>query len=139
MAVASTAIRIEGLREFQAALRKMDKGLPRQIRIVLNETADLVASPAKARVPRRSGRAAASIRVASSQREAKVKGGGGRVPYYGWLEFGGAVGRRHSVRRPFVKEGRYLYPAYESRRSRIEPTMLKGLEDLARRSGVAMS
>lgn len=138
MPVASGAVTVEGLREFQAGLRRMDAKLPRQLRIVLNDAGQIVVRTAQPMVPRRSGRAAASIKMASGQREARIKAGGGRVPYFAWLDFGGAVGRRNSVRRPFVKQGRYLYPAYRGNEARVLSEMQEGIVTLARTSGVAV-
>lgn len=132
-------VRIEGLREFQASLRAMDRDLPKQLRLVLNEAATIVVDGARVRVPRRSGSAAASLRAQSSQREARVSAGGAGVPYYAWLDFGGAVGRRNSVRRPFIKDGRYIYPTLRDRRSAIVANLEEGLQQLANSSGLAVS
>lgn len=138
MPVASGAVRIEGLREFQAALRRMDGKLPRELRLVLNEAGQIVVRTAEPMVPHRSGAAAASIKMASSQREARIKAGSARVPYYGWLDFGGAVGRNRSVKRPFIKQGRYLYPAFRRNEGQVLAEMQDGLTRLARSSGVGV-
>lgn len=130
------AVKITGLREFQAKLRVMDARLPREIRVVLNGAADLVVEGARPLVPRRTGRAAASLKAASSQREARVAGGSGRAPYYPWLDFGGRVGRHNSIGRPFMTKGRYLFPTYEARRGEVLHTMQEGLIHLAVSSGV---
>ena len=138
MAVASDAIRVSGLREFQAGIRRMDQKLPRQIRVVLNDAGEAVVRSTRARMPRRSGRAASSIKMASSQREARIKAGGGKAVYYPWLDYGGSVGRRGSVKRPFIREGRYLYPAYRAQRGAVLGKMQAGLAELARSSGVGV-
>lgn len=132
-------VRIEGLREFQAHLRSMDRNLPKQLRLTLNGVAKLVAETASSRVPRRTGRAAASIRPASQQRYAIVSGGGGRAPYLPWLDFGGTVGRGGSVSRPKVKGGRYLFAAIRDRRGMIREEIGKGLERLAKDAGFEVS
>lgn len=76
---------------------------------------DTVVPAAKARTPVREGTARNSIRVVSSGNWLYVKGGGSRVPYYGWLEFGGILGpsggRRNTQVRPRVKSGRFIRPA----------------------------
>lgn len=136
MAVASGAIKIEGLRELQAKLRKMDGESQKKLRLVLNEAAEIVVETASSRVPRRTGRAAATLRAASGQREASVKGGAARAPYYPWLDFGGRVGRNRSVRRPFLKEGRYIYAALRDRKATIKRAIDDGLSDLIRESGL---
>lgn len=136
MATANDPVRIDGLRELQAALKRMDGQSQKRLRIVLNDAAELVVSGARPRVPRRTGRAAASLKPSSGQREASVKAGGGRVPYYGFLDFGGAVGRHDSVRRPFLPEGRYLYPTYRDRKGSIRAKISAGLEALIRDAGL---
>ena len=129
-------VRIEGLRELQKALKTMDGQSQKRLRIVLNGAADLVVQAANPRIPRRTGRAAASMRPSSGQREASVKAGGGRVPYFGFLDFGGNVGRGDSVKRPFIRDGRYLYPAYRDRKAAIREKISKGLDDLIRDAGL---
>jgi len=134
--VAADPVKIEGLREFQASLRRMDRGLPKQIRVVLNDAVNVVVDGARPKIPRRSGRAAASLRAQSSQREARVVAGGAKAPYYAWLDFGGRVGRAKSVRRPFLKDGRFIYPTYRDRRAEFTRMMEAGLKDLVTSSGL---
>ena len=54
-------------------------------------------------VPHLSGQLAGSVEASSDDEGAGVGYGGG-VAYAGWIEFGGSRGR------PYVPEGRYLYP-----------------------------
>lgn len=129
-------IRISGLREFQASLRRMDAGAPRQLRLVHNEAAGVVVTAAQPRIPTRSGRARASVRARSTQRATRVRAGGARAPYYPWLDYGGAVGRRNSVRRPFVKDGRYLYPSYRENRQEVQRVLEGGVVRLAHSTGL---
>lgn len=129
-------IRIEGLREFQRGLRKMDKDLPKALRIALNEAAQIVVDEARPKVPRRTGRAAASIRVASTRTAARVREGGGRVPYMPWLDFGGRTGRNRSVVRPFYRQGRYVWRAVGARRDDITAAMEKALVGVAQSAGL---
>lgn len=129
-------IRVEGLREFQAALKRTDGESQKLLRVELNKIADVVVSGASRRVPRRTGRAAASYRAQSGQREAKIIGGSRKVPYVGWLEFGGRIGKDKSVRRPFVRSGRYLWPTVAANRDSLEKALQAALIDLARRTGL---
>lgn len=126
-------VEIQGLREFSRKLRMADAELSKEMRLGLKEIASTVADEAKAMVPRRSGRLAASIRPTSTPKVAKVSMGGARVPYAGFIEFGGAVGRNKSVKRPFVKDGRYLRPAYAKNRARVEADARDLLDRVARR------
>jgi hypothetical protein len=86
-------------------------------------------------VPRLTGRAAGSIKVASTATAARVQGGGKRVPYYPWLDFGGRVGRRHAVNRPFLKEGRYIWAAFAEHRGEVQKKLRSELTKLARVPG----
>lgn len=129
-------IKVEGLREFRAGLRQLDAGLPKGLRVAANRAAQLVVDEAKPRVPRRSGRAAGTIRAASTQTAARVRAGGKRVPYYPWLDFGGRVGPGGSVRRPFLKSGRYIWAAFAGNRDRIQAELATALADVARDAGV---
>lgn len=135
-------IRVAGLRDFQAGLKAMDGESQKLLRVVLNDAAELVVTAAKPRVASKTGAARASIKAASSQREARIKAGGAKVPYYGFLDFGGRVGRGRTgprtgnVNRPFLREGRYIYPAYSAVRPRVQAAMEKGLADLAAGAGL---
>lgn len=132
-------IRISGLRDFQAALRQMDGETQKQLRVVLNEAADIIARPAKAAQPTRTGKLQKSLNTRSSQREARVVLGGARVPYAGWVEFGGRVGVKRSVSRRFIPEGRTLYPQLSKRRTQILEALQDGLVTLARNAGLNTS
>jgi hypothetical protein len=129
-------IQVQGLREFQAALKAMDGNSQKKLKVVLDEASVTVARGAARRVPTKTGRAGASLRAQSSQREAKVVGGSGKVPYFGFLDFGGRVGRHKSVARPFVKSGRYMYPAFSANRESILRALQDGIVSLAREAGL---
>jgi len=129
-------IKITGLREFQRALKTMDGESQKQLRVVLNQAAATVVGGASRRVPRRSGRAAASVRAQSSQREAKVVGGSSKASYYGWLDFGGTIGRNKSVHRRFIRSGRYMYPSYSANADSIHTALSDALAELAEKAGL---
>lgn len=133
-------IRIEGLKEFQRALRDMDKDLPKQIRLVLNRATGVVIDWAKPRIPHRTGRAVASVKARSSQREARVAIGGRKAPYMPWLDFGGEGKRpgRPSAR-PFITKGRYLYAGLDATRDEVTEIMSEGLAALATSAGLEMT
>lgn len=137
--MSESRITITGIKEFQGALRKMDADLPKQLRIALNGASQLVIDKAKPKIPRKSGNAAASLKVRSSQREARIAAGGRKAPYYPWLDFGGKVGRKKSVKRPFFKEGRYIYPALKANREQIIEVMATAVSDLATGAGLDVS
>lgn len=134
------AIKVEGLNQFVRNLKAIDKDLPKMVRLAFNEAADVVVDDARPRIPSRSGRARGSVRSRSTQTKARVSGGGRRAPYYPWLDFGGRVGRRKSVKRPVLREGRYIYRSYfEARDSgRFEDVMTKALVGVVESAGIGV-
>jgi len=132
--VAVAAVHVTGLRELRAALRKIDKSIAGELRDGLKRAIDTTIVPeARSRINSRSGKAAKSIRAVSGGNTLYIKGGGARVPYYGWLEFGGKLpgkrpqskkalmwgGAKHpsafakGAVRSKVAEGRYIKPSVE--------------------------
>lgn len=136
MVMPADPIRIQGLREIQAALKEIDGEAQKKLRLVLNEAAEMVAAEARSRMPSKTGRARASVKVASSQREARVKIGAARAPYAPWLDFGGKVGREGSVSRPFLKDGRYVYPAYYDLKVRLLEKIEQAIRELCEEHGI---
>lgn len=134
-------IKIEGLNEFVRNLKKIDRDLPKMVRVAFNESADVVVADARPRVAKRSGRARGSVRSRSTQRFARVSGGGGRAPHYPWLDFGGRVGRRGTVRRPFLKEGRYIYRSYHDAvaSGEFERVMVKALLEVVESADIEVT
>lgn len=130
--MAQVGIRIQGLNDFVRVLRDVDKELPKEVRKGFNVAAEIVAADARLRVPVRTGALRASIRASSTQREARVTMGSAKVPYAGWIEFGGKV--RHN-QRPYVRKGRYLYSAYRARRRVVQDLAEAVVSDLATRIG----
>lgn len=130
------AIKVEGLKEFTKNLKTLDADLPKAVRLAFNTAADIVVDAARPKIPTRSGKAKASVKSRSTRTAARVVGGSKRVPYYPWLDFGGKVGRNKSIRRPFIKDGRYIYNAYFSNKTRFAEVMEEGLIDVARSAGV---
>lgn len=133
-------IRIDGLAEFSRNLRKLDSDLPKVLRIALNEGADLVVHEATPPIPKRTGRAARSVKARSTRTAVRVVAGGKRAPYYPWLDFGGRVGPSRSVVRPFRKEGRYLYAGYFrlSSSGEFQEVLSRALIGVAAQAGVAV-
>lgn len=131
-------IKVVGLNEFRKGLRGIDRGLPKSMRLALNEVADELVSAVRPQVPHLTGRAAASLKAQSSQSEARIAAGGSKAPHYPWLDFGGRTGRRKSVVRPFFSDGRYIFPTLAGRRAAIEGTMLRALVELASANGIAV-
>lgn len=140
MMAAVGKITITGIRDFQRQLRAMDADLPKLLRVAFNDATKLVIDYAEPRFPKKSGRAAASLKAKSSQREARLSMGGRRAPYAPWLDFGGqgrVAGR--PPHREFIRTGRYVYKGLEVRRDAITEVMARGMADIARSAGLDVS
>ena len=61
--------------------------------------------------PRTSGRLASTVRASRIRTGGAVRMGRVSVPYAGWVEFGGTRKHPRESHRPFVRTGRYLFPA----------------------------
>lgn len=131
-------VRIEGLAELARSLRAVNSDLPKALRLAANKAAGIVVAEAQRNVPRRTGRAAKSIKARSTRTAAKVTSGGPRAPYMPWLDYGGKVGRNDTAARPFIADGRYVYPAYRSKREEFERVLRESLADAARAGGLEL-
>jgi len=130
-------IKIDGLKEFQKAIRAMDADLPKLLRVTFNEAMGLVIGYAGDHMPRRTGSAVNSLKPRSQQRTARITMGGRKAPQTPWLDFGGE-GRRKGrpPARPFIKQGRYLYKGLAVKHDEITDVMSKGMADIARQAGL---
>lgn len=135
----SEPIKIDGLAEFRRNLKTISGDLPKALRLAGNEAANIIVNDAQPKVPvgpGRGGHAASSIRASSTQNAARVTGGGKKYPYYPWLDFGGRVGKRKSVSRPFMKTGRYIWKSFDDNSDRVRERLTEALIDVARQAGV---
>jgi hypothetical protein len=138
--VSSAKVKVEGLDEFRRALDTMHSGLPKTVQTALGEVLGEVVDYARPRMPKRSGRAAASLKAKASAKTASVTMGGASAPYAPWLDFGGEGKRKgRPSARPFLKEGRYVYKALAVRRADIDGIMSAGLDELARSAGLEVT
>lgn len=130
-------IAVEGLAEFQRGLRQLDKDAPKELRLALNVVSDLLVQRTRPVIPRISGRAANSLKAKSTRTSARVSIGGRAAPYMPWLDFGGK-GKRpgRPAPRPFIPEGRYLFPTLTRVRPEIEAALLAAISDVARGAGL---
>lgn len=134
--MSQSRINVVGLKEFQRGMRGIERGLGKGVRVALNQCAELVVDAARPEMPSITGAARASLRAQSTQTAARIAAGGPKAPYEPWLDFGGRVGRKKSVVRPFIQEGRYIYPTVARKRDEIQDTMLRALAMLAEENGV---
>lgn len=130
-------IQIEGLKEFSRNLKKLDADLPKALRVGFNAAADIVVTDARSGVPSgKTGKARRSVKARSTRTAARVVGGGRSAPYYPWLDFGGRVGRKKSIRRPFLSDGRYIYRAFYDNQQRFADALEAALLDVVRQAGI---
>lgn len=132
--MAEFSMEVEGLPELKASLQALKGKLPNVIIYALGEAAGVIISSARPTIPRRTGKAQASLRGEAHPKGVRIRGGGTDVPYYAWLEFGGNAGRGGSVQRALVPEGRYIMPAYQRNKEqvkRIMVTALTGIEGVS--------
>lgn len=136
-------------------MKAMDVDTPKMIKVVFNESAALVAEGARRRAPVKSGALRNSIRVASTTTMAQIREGGGGVPYAGFIDYGGTVGRARyttaykfrkrtgqaRVRAPrvFIPTGRIMYPAFLAVEAQVREKMQQGLTQLAQSKGVGVN
>lgn len=129
-------IKVEGLAEVNRALRKVSADAPKGLRVANNSAADLLVSKTIPKIPRRSGRAAKSLKAQSTRTSARVAMGGSRAPYVPWLDFGGSTGIRGSVHRDFLTDGRYLFPTLGENRTEIGSKLQRALVEVVVGAGL---
>lgn len=140
--MAQELIRIDGLREFNRQLKTVDSKLPTATRLAANSAAQIVVDEAKPKVPigpGKGGHAKESLKAKSTRTAARVSAGGKKFPYYPWLDFGGSVGPGKGSKRPFLKEGRYIWAAYARRREDVQDRLVEALTEVAEQAGLEMS
>lgn len=127
------------MRELRASLRQVSADAPKGLRRAQNRAAQIVLDDARPRVPTRTGRARRSLRTRSTALYTRVSGGGARVPYYAWLDFGGKVGPGGATVRPYRKAGRYLWYSYAQRRDELATALTKELVAVVEGAGLEVT
>ncbi len=104
-----------------------------------NEAANIVVDAARPRMPRKSGRAQASVKARSTRTATRVSAGNNRAPYVPWLDYGGE-GRikGRPGKREFRKGGRYVYPAFHANRNRVQEALERSLLQVVASAGLAV-
>lgn len=130
-------VEITGLKELKKQLKQVDKDAPKELRKAANQAADLVAGEAKTRVPHRRGAARKTIKAASTQTAARVAGGSKKVPYYGWLDFGGTIRPypNQRIKRPYRRKGRYIWSAYSDNYDAVYEQLQTAITEVAKSAG----
>jgi hypothetical protein len=137
--VTKPSIRVEGLLQLQKSLKAIDAQAPKGLRLANNEAANLLVTRTRPLIPRRTGRAAKALKASSTRTAARVTMGSSRARYLPFLDFGGRVGPRNSVRRPFIPQGRYLFPTLVRIGPEVTDVLEKALDRVARDAGLEVS
>jgi hypothetical protein len=147
----SASIRIDGLADLQSEMKRLSPAIQKEFAKEMQKVAGYVVAEVRGemqksyaetaaetgRKSRSTGRAQSSVRPHFSGNSLYISAGGARAPYYPWLDFGGkgVVGWPRKIRvatsghgrymkknkRPFIKEGRWLYPTI----ARVRPEVYR--------------
>jgi hypothetical protein len=101
-------VRVRGLDGFRHDTEVASERLVEGVRDLMSDLAGDTAKDARRRADKGklTGRSSDSIRA-----HGPVVTAGGDVPWYGFADFGGKVGRNRSIHRTYIKGGRWLFPA----------------------------
>jgi hypothetical protein len=110
----AVSTQVLGLSELERGSRLLFGHIDDHASAAFQSTAAQVAALIGNKQPRLTGRLAASATSSRIDHGADVGIGGPGVPYAGWIEFGGTRGR------PYVSEGRTVYPTAEESKTLFE-------------------
>lgn len=99
-------VRVDGAKRLRGKLKEIGDDFE-ELKAVHREIADRAAEKVRRAIPLgATGRLRGSVRGSGTKTSAAVRLGRKNVPYFGVVEFGG-----YPEGRPYVAEGRYMYPA----------------------------
>lgn len=123
-------VAVVGLAALRRDLNRMGTDLNSPLYAVLKAgaqaAADPIASRARSSLPHLSGRLAGDVRVSTTKTGATIRMGRRSIPYAGWIEFGGS--RPDGSERPYLPNGRYLFPSAQSLATQAAATYTVALE-----------
>lgn len=131
--MAEGTVYVKNLKEVRRAFRQYAPDLLPVLRTNVKGAIDQSTVPKiKSRVPERSGAAAGSIRATAGGNTFYVVAGNAKVPYFGWLDFGGTLrptGKRYNTQvRPRVPRGRYVYPGADESQPQLLNAVVRALD-----------
>lgn len=132
-------IRVSGLSELRAALKRVDAEAPKELAKTNHEVGQIVVDKAKELAPsgpHQGGGSitpiAASIHANQAGTKVVVIAGGARSPHATVYEFGGRI-RRHGGGFTRIAKRAYLYPAVEQKQQEIREKYLGMIDNLVER------
>lgn len=134
------AVRVD-TRAVQRALRQVDRTLPRRVRVVGNDAAELGIRTARlmaTTVGRQQARAAETLRGGSEQRRAVIRMGSRRVPWTAGAEYGSIRYRQFPAWRGSGRDaGYFVWPAIRRELPAMVHTYNEGVRRLFEEAGLA--
>ena len=141
---------VKGLNEVRKALRQMDPELVKEFKTQFKAVGEEVAADIRPNVPVSDGKRINGRRVAGGRAKKSYKatqagtttfvqmGSNTTAKYVPWLDFGGTLeptgNRRNTQVRPFIKEGRYLYPGIAENSENITKAAGKAFDNAKRKA-----
>lgn len=134
----SQAVRVEGLAEFQRALRDISKEMASELRVANLLAAQVVARSATSKAQGQGGvaaKTAPSIKAAAEQRRSKVALGGAGFPFAMGAEFGGRGRPTTQQFKPHLgTRGYFFYEAVRGTRDEFIEAYARALDQLMRKA-----
>ncbi len=134
---ASGAVRVEGLEELRAGLKKIGPEWPAKLGQVNKQLTSMIVASAKARaVTRQAAKAAESLKASAGAKEAVITLGGDAFPFALGAEFGALQYKQFPPWRgnQFAPSsdgvGYFLHPAIHADLGKIEDAYLDAIDDL---------
>ncbi len=155
---ATFRLNVTNIAEVSGAFKQVDVRLPKELQKRLKKVADHVVGVAQQRMPFGNGDAAKSLKPRATGRGSAsilFPAGGPEsfsdpVGYYPWLDFGGGKAGARGItssspiaharstggfKRPYIKGGRFLYPAIAESQVFISDAVDDAIETLAKEAG----
>ena len=143
MASGNSDFKIESddLKALRKHARKFkDDDLKVRLKTTNRAAAQVVVDKAQPLAPVATGKLRDSIRALGGPSGGAVAGGGAKVPYFGWIDFGGAIKfktkQREPIVREFHKEGRILWKALHETRDKIKAQYESDMKALLKEYGL---
>jgi hypothetical protein len=106
-------VAVIGMRALARDLSKLtsDRGaLNKALGAAAKSAVEPVAAATRSTLPQVSGRLAGTVRVSAIRTGASVRMGSTSARYAGWVEFGGTRRAPRVSTRPYLSQGRYMFP-----------------------------